>query len=251
MVRISLLMLLLVTACQSVPEKLEPPRREFDSVTSESFVREQFSVYDPAEGANKQVYKFNALADDYVLVPVVDTYQYIVPDFARQRISNFFLNIGEVGNFTNSIFQLKPAEAGITVGRFAINTTVGLVGMFDVAGEIGMERQSNDFGKTLGYYGAGSGPFVMLPLLGPSNLRDTAGFVVDFATLSLIVPNEVEDTLTYKIVAYGVQPVNTRASNNFRYFQSGSPFEYELVRYITTTARQLQIDQNNAKEVKK
>ena len=242
---IAIFTLLFLSACQSVPENLEQPRRQFDSPSLENFAREQFAVYDPAEGANKQMYKFNALADEYILVPVVDAYKFVAPEFARKRVANFFLNVGEVGNFTNSVFQLKPGAAGITLGRFGINTTIGVAGMFDVASDWGIQRQGQDFGKTLGYYGVEAGPYVMLPLLGPSNLRDTTGFVVDFVTLSLIVPNDIESSTAYKIVAYGVQPVNTRAVNDFRYFQSGSAFEYELVRYITATGRQLQIDKNN------
>ncbi|MDB5478205.1 MAG: putative VacJ like lipoprotein [Alphaproteobacteria bacterium] len=217
------------------------PRRRFVDIAAKEKGERQFAVYDPAEGVNKFVYRFNAGLDNYLLIPIVETYKNVTPEFVRKRIGSFFLNVGEVTNFTNAVLQGSPGKAGITASRFAINTTAGLLGTFDVATKIGIERRNEDFGQTLGVWGAGPGAFVVLPVLGPSNVRDAAGKVVDIATMSFIVPNNIEDETAYKIVAYGVLPIDARSRNDFRYFQSGSPFEYELVRYVVTQARKLQI----------
>ena len=237
--------LLFLSACQSVPDDVQPPRRQFTDADMKGYALAEFNVDDPVEGTNKQLYKFNAEADKYVLLPIVDSYKYVTPEFLRNRVHDFFLNVGEFGNFTNAIFQIKPVQAGKTLGRFVVNTTAGLLGTFDVASEIGIDRHPEDFGKTLGYYGVGSGAYVVLPFFGPSNIRDTAGLVVDTALFSLAVPNDIEDSIPYEIADYGIQPLDMRAANDFRYYETGSPFEYELVRYISATARELQVEGNN------
>jgi phospholipid-binding lipoprotein MlaA len=236
--------LLSVTACASrrpYGEEIAPARRYSDIQARETGNR-QFAVYDPGEGLNKHIYKFNAKLDDYVLVPIVDGYKAVTPEFVRNRVTNFFMNVGEIPNFTNSVLQGSPRKTSITVGRFAINTTVGLLGTFDVATKMGLDRQQEDFGQTLGTWGAGPGAYVVLPVLGPSNIRDATGKAVDLLTLAFLIPNKVEDDTAYKVVVFGLAPVNSRYNNNFRYYQSGSPFEYELVRYVTTQARKLQIE---------
>jgi phospholipid-binding lipoprotein MlaA len=220
---------------------VEPPRRHFTTAAGQEAADKEFAVYDPAEGVNKHLYDFNARLDKYFFIPVVDAYTYVTPEFFRRGVHNFFLNIGEVTNFTNAVFQVNPAKAGTTLGRFVINTTVGLLGTFDPATQIGLERQPEDFGRTLGRWGAAPGAYVVLPVLGPSNVRDTIGRVVDYATLYFIIPDSVKDTTPYDVIAYGVQPVDMRYSNSFHYYDSGSPFEYELVRYIVTQTRELGI----------
>jgi phospholipid-binding lipoprotein MlaA len=237
------LALLALTACSAtVPEDgAQPTQRHFTDDAHEDYAENEFAVYDPAEGTNKYIYKFNAELDEYVLIPVVDAYTYVTPEFLRNRVSDFFLNAGEIGNFINATLQVSPEKAATTLGRFAVNTTVGLLGTFDVATGWGMPRHPEDFGQTFGYWGAGPGPYIVLPFFGPSNLRDTIGTVADFATFSLIVPNHIEDTTTYRIVDYGLKPIDERYSNHFRYFESGTPFEYELVRYVATHAREVEI----------
>ena len=233
-----------ITACQSrIPygDDIAPGRR-YSEIAARQSGQQQFVVYDPAEGVNKHIYKFNAKVDDYVLLPVVKGYTAVTPEFFRKGVTNFFMNVGEIPNFTNSVLQASPKKAGVTAGRFVINTTIGLLGTIDVATKMGIDRQSEDFGQTLGVWGSGPGPYVVLPIVGPSNLRDVTGKVFDLATLSLLVPNDIEDDLSYQVVAYGLNPVNARYNNSFRYYRSGSPFEYELVRYITTQSRKLQIE---------
>ncbi len=234
-----------LAAC-SAPPKVPPfnaakTERQFTTQAEQDFAQQQFMVYDPAEGANKQVYKFNAKLDKYVLLPIVDAYKYVTPGFVRRGVTNFFMNVGEVHNFTNALLQAKPYQATKTLGRFMLNTTVGLAGTVDVATDAGLKRHPEDFGKTLGYWGAGSGAYIMLPVLGPSNVRDTVGAIADYATMYFIIPDSVQNSTAYAVAAYGLQPIDARYSNEFRYFSTGSPFEYELVRYIVTQARNLEI----------
>lgn len=239
----ALLCVTLLSACQSRKPYGEDiaPIRQINTIQARNPGQQQFVVYDPAEKTNKRLYKFNAKLDDYVLLPVVNGYKAVTPEFVRTAIGNFFNNVGEVPSFTNAVLQGKLKKASVTTGRFAVNTTVGLLGTFDVATKWGLDRQPEDFGQTLGVWGMKPGPYVMLPVLGPSNVRDTTGKVVDLVTLAFLIPNSVEDETAFKIAVYGVAPINSRYQNNFRYYRSGSPFEYELVRYITTQSRELQI----------
>lgn len=198
-------------------------------------------VADPLEGANRRLYKFNAQFDRYVFIPVVETYVDVTPRFVRDRVSAFFLNIGEVNTFINSVLQASPRKATATLIRFAVNSTIGLLGLFDVASQLQIPRESEDFGQTLGRWGVGAGPYLVLPVLGPSNLRDAVGTAVDWATFSFIVPGSVEAEPAYMAAQYGLQPVDTRYRIPFRYHSTGSPFEYELVRFVTMKARDAQI----------
>lgn len=134
---------------------------------------------DPLERINRQMLDFNTVADDSVFRPVAETYRAIVPEFGRLRIRHFLENLGEPVVFANNALQLRLTDAGTTLGRFVLNSTVGAAGFFDVATGQGLSRQTGDFGQTLARYGIGEGPFLMLPVMGPSNVRDVAGDVVD------------------------------------------------------------------------
>lgn len=138
---------------------------------------------DPWEGFNRAVFRFNDTADRWVLKPVSVSYRQITPIFVQSGVSNFFGNLREVTNTTNSILQWKWGQAGNDAGRFLINTTVGIVGLFDVAQHVGLEpSDGEDFGQTLATWGMPSGPYLVMPLLGPSTLRDGPASVVDYYT---------------------------------------------------------------------
>lgn len=137
---------------------------------------------DPWEGFNRVVFSFNDSADKYVLQPVARGYRKITPTFIDQSLANFFNNLGEIKNVGNNALQGGGSDMLISGGRFVINTTVGVLGIFDVATYIGLTRDSEDFGQTLAVWGIGNGPYLMLPLLGPSTIRDTAGRGVDSYT---------------------------------------------------------------------
>ena len=147
-----------------------------------SWTEEQqaFYVYDPWESMNRRIYNFNAVFDEYVFLPVVRAYEFVLPNFAQTGVTNFFNNLGEINNLLNSLLQGKILKTYNTVGRILINTTVGIGGLIDVATDVeGIKRENEDFGQTLGFYGIGPGPYLILPVAGPYNLRDAGGWGVD------------------------------------------------------------------------
>jgi phospholipid-binding lipoprotein MlaA len=138
-----------------------------------------YSVYDPAQPLNRGVFAFNRVLDDYALAPVARGYRY-TPDFFQTGVHNFVANFGEPKVFINDLLQGNPMRSVNTLGRFALNTTVGVVGLIDVSGMAGIPRHNADFGQTFGVWGIGSGPIVELPLFGTSNSRDAVGRVLGF-----------------------------------------------------------------------
>jgi len=135
---------------------------------------------DPLAPFNETMFNFNIDVDEYVVTPVAKGYSYVMPEPARQSVNNFFRNIGVIPRFANNLLQLHAYNAANELARFGINSTLGVAGLFDVADSwFGMKQHNDDFGLTLGHYGIYSGPYVMLPFLGPSTIRDTVGVVVD------------------------------------------------------------------------
>ncbi len=199
-------------------------------------------VPDPWESANRRVYHFNQRLDERVLLPVVRVYRFFVPGVVRHGVSNFFSNLGDVTNLANSMLQLKGKRSLETGGRLLLNTTVGVAGLWDPATRLGLARQDEDFGQTLGYYGVGQGAYVMLPMLGPSNVRDTGGRVADFAAGTAINYLNVAETSSDHPEITALKMVNERETTEFRYGQLNSPFEYEKLRYVFSRARELQVD---------
>ncbi|MEH6631638.1 MAG: VacJ family lipoprotein [Halopseudomonas aestusnigri] len=197
-------------------------------------------VYDPLEGVNRRVYIFNAKFDRYLLLPVTDLYTTVTPSFLRDRVRSFLGNLGELRNFTNSTLQLKPRAAMTALGRFATNTTVGIGGTFDVATKVGFEEAPEDFGQTLASYGVAEGAYLVLPALGPSNLRDVSGMAFDAAVFNLIDPLNFSNFSERQWMYGSAKGLTSRADNAFRYHTTGSPFEYEIVRFIYTAKRKLE-----------
>ncbi|MEO8104563.1 MAG: VacJ family lipoprotein [Betaproteobacteria bacterium] len=130
---------------------------------------------DPFEGLNRATFAFNDNVDAAVLKPVAQGYRAITPQFVRSGVSNAFMNVGEVAASANSLLQGKPAEAATSMGRFLVNSTLGILGLFDVATPMGLDKHDEDFGQTLGKWGVGSGPYLVIPLMGPSTVRDATG----------------------------------------------------------------------------
>jgi phospholipid-binding lipoprotein MlaA len=135
---------------------------------------------DPFEPINRGIYKFNEGVDKAILKPTAQVYRAVVPQFVRSSVSNFFSNINDVVVALNNLLQGKFTAAYSDLGRIAINSTIGMLGLFDVASEAGIEKHDEDFGQTLGRWGVGNGPFIMIPIFGPSNGRDLVGRAVDF-----------------------------------------------------------------------
>jgi phospholipid-binding lipoprotein MlaA len=134
---------------------------------------------DPLEPFNRNVTSFNDAVDKAVLKPVATVYRDVTPDLVRTSVSNFFENLRDVWSAINAALQLRPREAAENFMRFNVNTVFGMGGLVNVASEMGIERTRLDFGQTLGRWGVPAGPYLVLPLFGPSTVRDTAGFAVE------------------------------------------------------------------------
>jgi phospholipid-binding lipoprotein MlaA len=243
---------IVIAGCGTAPVRKEPeiPAKRPVSEYVKPDVTYTIDAYDPWEPMNRRIYNFNAIFDEYVFLPVVRAYEFVLPGFAQTGISNFYKNLTEVTNLMNSLLQFKFVKAVNTFGRIVINTTVGLGGLIDVATTVdGIERENEDFGQTLGFYGLGPGPYLVLPILGPSNVRDTAGLVVDTVVYNLMmgelfdlagIDDTEKDVLNYSLTA--IYAIDKRDNESFRYFMTGSPFEYDLVRRLYLLKREFLID---------
>lgn len=181
----------------------QPPEQ---TIVEEDFTEDTntFKVYDPWEPMNRGIFKFNDRVYFWVLKPVAKGYRAAVPEGGRVAISNFFSNLVSPIRIVNAALQLKGEELGNELTRFGLNSTIGLLGFFDVAQkDFRIPPSNEDFGQTLGHYGIPSGPYLVLPFLGPSSLRDGTGLFVDGKYLdpaaknSLIFPNELDTTSEY------------------------------------------------------
>lgn len=139
------------------------------------------AAHDPFEGANRGLFAFSMGLDHAILAPIAHGYM-AAPQSFRNRVSAFVYNLGEPGTAINDGLQLHPRRAARAVGRFAINSTVGLFGLFDVAAQSGIPAHDADFGQTLGRYGVGAGPYLYVPVIGPLDVRDGLGRIVDVVT---------------------------------------------------------------------
>jgi len=211
-------------------------QREFERSTLSAL-----NVYDPLESWNRRVYHFNYRFDQWVFLPVVDGYRYVTPNFVRTGVSNFFNNLGDVPNLMNSLLQFKGKRSMETTARLLLNTTIGIAGLWDPATAMGLPRQSEDFGQTLGFYGVPAGAYFVLPIFGPSNLRDTTGLLVDYSAESAINFLNVSEVSSNHPELLLLRGIDKRYQTSFRYGQLNSPFEYEKVRYVYTESRKLQI----------
>ncbi len=161
-----MLALIGLTGCSSIP---------MTQVEQE----EAAAINDPVESLNRVVFDVNDFLDRLLIRPLAEAYRAVLPEFLRNRITSILGNMGEPIIMANNLLQAEFTRAGTTLGRFLMNTTLGFGGSFEVANEYGLERQTGDFGQTLYSWGLGSGPYIVLPLFGPSNIRDAIGLGVD------------------------------------------------------------------------
>ncbi len=202
---------------------------------------------DPLSGFNEPMFTFNLKLDDWVLHPVASGYATIAPQSVRQSVGRFFDNTRVIPRFANNLFQLKLAEAGTEVARFGINTTVGLVGLFDPADQwFGLKEHPNDFGLTIRYYNIPTGPYVMLPFFGPSTIGDTVGLAADGAMdpISYFVPWWV--TLSVNTGQRAIEAVNYR-SLHLDQFETADRYAIDL--YGAVQDAYLQTRQHRVKEL--
>jgi phospholipid-binding lipoprotein MlaA len=192
---------------------------------------------DPWEGFNRSMFSFNETLDRYAVKPLAQGYRYVTPDIAEKGVSNFFDNIGDIGNLFNNLLQFKFEAAGKTFARLTFNTTIGLGGLIDVASPMGIEAYEEDFGQTLGYWGAGSGPYLVLPFFGPSTLRDGLALPVDWAVDPV---SEVDHVPTRNSLS-GLRLVDTR-SRLLKAEQIISGDKYGFIRDAYLQRREYQIN---------
>jgi phospholipid-binding lipoprotein MlaA len=203
-------------------------------------------VYDPWEGMNRRIYNFNAHVDRWILLPAVKTYRFIVPSPLRTGIHNVFATVKDVLTFANQLLQFRPVRASQTSLRVATNLTLGLLGTIDTATALKIPKYDEDFGQTLGVWGVGPGPYFVIPLLGPSDLRGAVGEIPDTLLQSYLWDQLLSDddgyTAERQAVRITLQTLDARDSVAFRYYETGSPYEYELVRLLVTTKSQLDVE---------
>jgi phospholipid-binding lipoprotein MlaA len=157
--------------------------------------KEEDQVYDPYEGVNRKIYKFNDALDRNIVKPVADAYVKVTPEPARNSITNFFANIGYFDTILNDFFQGKFKQGFADFSRFLINSTVGSLGLVDVASKVGLPSHDEDLGQTLAVYGTPQGPYLVIPFLGPNTARDAPDLAMSTVTSGLFFVSEIAVTL--------------------------------------------------------
>ena len=194
---------------------------------------------------NRAIFEFNEIVDDNVLKPIAKGYKYVTPDPVELGISNFFSNLGEIGTITNDLLQLKFAQAGRDTMRFFLNSTLGIFGIFDVATPLGLSKNKEDFGQTLGFWGVPDGPYLVLPFLGPSSLRDGPSMIVDYE-LSPVEQLHHEE----RQVLQTLDIVDTRARllRATKILDTAAKDKYIFIRESYLQKRESQVNDGNVKE---
>ncbi len=218
-----------LVGCASIPAGVQP------------------SPQDPWESFNRSVFEFNEGLDAYVLKPVVAGYRFVLPEFVREGIYNFFSNYSDIYTALYNLLQGKPAYAFNDFMRVVVNTTMGLGGLLDLATPAGLEKHKEDWGQTLGVWGVPAGPYVVLPFFGPSNVRDTFGTAADLESdyLFRLLPNvALRNSLT------GLRVVNARNT----YYEAGDLLDgaaidkYSFMRDAYIQRREYQINEGRDDE---
>jgi phospholipid-binding lipoprotein MlaA len=192
-------------------------------------------TYDPWERLNRFTYRFNARFDEAIFLPVADTYRR-APRPIRAGIHNFFGNLAEIDSVINYTLQWRLKYGWRSLTRLAINSTLGIGGLFDVATKLKLTGSPTGFATTLAKWGMHPGPYLVIPLLGPSTLRDGVGFLADYgAEYGINVAGLYRGNVSWGLGA--ANAVDQRANIDFRYYASGSPFEYETIRFLYVRRR--------------
>lgn len=170
---------------------------------------------DPLEPTNRAIYSFNEALDKAALKPLATGYQAVAPEPVQSGVRNFYSNLDDVAVLANNLLQLKLEDAASDVMRIAVNTTIGWFGLLDVATEMGLRKHNEDFGQTLGRWGVGSGPYLVLPVFGPSSLRDGAGLAVDGYNFDMVYQNDHvasrNETIALRVVSRRADLLEARA----------------------------------------
>lgn len=193
-------------------------------------------TYDPWEPMNRAIYNFNYRFDEALFFPAANLYRRALPPPVRGSIHHFFGNLSEIDSVINYALQWRLKYGAQSLGRFVINSTIGIGGLFDIASHLKLKEAPTGFSTTLGRWGVHPGPYLVIPLLGPSTLRDGVGYLADYGTLYGINPlNLYRGDVSWALGV--VNAVDQRAHIDFRYYSSGSAFEYDTVRFLYVRRR--------------
>jgi len=215
------------TSAQAAGEEAAPPLTAADAPP--------MYTYDPWERFNRFAYRFNARFDEAIFLPVANTYRR-APRPVRAGAHNFFGNVAEIDSVINYTLQWRLKYGLRSVERFVINSTVGIGGLFDVATKLKLPGTATGFATTLAKWGMHPGPYLVIPLLGPSTLRDGVGFLADYGTeYAINIAGLYRGGVSWGLGT--VNAVDQRANIDFRYYSSGSPFEYETIRFLYVRRR--------------
>lgn len=241
-IAIVLLFSLFVMGCSSVDKK--------ENINGKTFVELQvqedkdilFGKKDSLGAVNRRVYTFNAFADRTVLKPTIRAYSYYTPQFVQDRIYYFFENFSEIKTAGNLVLQGRIPETLETIFRFGINSTVGLLGTFDVASKMGFPKYSETLGNTLAYYGVGDGAYLVVPLLGPTTIRDISGLGIESYGINKLDPYDpihIDVGSIYFTVLFGLE---TKKNAGIYFGESDYVFEYEYMQYLSKKLREYNLE---------
>jgi phospholipid-binding lipoprotein MlaA len=203
-------------------------------------------TYDPWERLNRFTYRFNARFDEAIFLPVADTYRR-APRPIRAGIHNFFDNLAEIDSVINYTLQWRLKYGWRSLTRLAINSTIGIGGLFDVATKLKLPGTPTGFATTLAKWGMHPGPYLVIPLLGPSTLRDGVGFLADYGVeYGINVADMYRGSVSWGLGT--ANAIDQRANINFRYYAGGSPFEYETIRFLYVRRRLIEDEGLHSKE---
>ena len=203
------------------------------------------SKNDPLEPMNRAIFQFNEVVDDNIFEPVAKTYKYITPDPVETGVSNFFSNIGEVSTIANDVFQFKFKQAGYDFLRFSINTSIGVLGIFDVATSVGLKKNNEDFGQTLGYWGIPQGPYLVLPFFGASTFRDAPGL---YADMQISPINQLDDEEELTLNALNAVSTRARLLRATKILDTAAKDKYIFIRESYLQKRESMVNDGDSEE---
>ncbi len=234
-------------AADNHPDKASPPAESTAPPVTPSDAPSMYT-YDPWERLNRFTYRFNARFDERVFLPVSNIYRR-VPTRIRSGVHNFFDNLSEVDSVVNYALQWRLKLGLRSVGRFVINSTLGIGGLFDVAAKLKLPPAPTGLSTTLAKWGMHPGPYLVIPLLGPSTLRDGLAFIGDYGVLyGIDLGNLYRGNVSWGLGV--VNAVDKRSNVSFRYYATGSPFEYENIRFLYVRKRLIEDQGVRAKEIR-
>lgn len=238
----------LAAGCASSSGDLLPPSPQYLAAAPDHAADESKDAKDPFEKSNRSALESSRKFNQSVIYPIADAYQESVPEPVRDSISNFTSNLNEPVIFANEILQLRLKAAATTTGRFLVNSTIGLGGLFDVAAEQNMPKQTGDFGQTLYVWGVHESPYVVLPILGPTNVRDAIGSGIEMAATAVPTGGVMGAKLANSVsnignVGTALAPLSSLDKvGELRELEKGSVDFYSMLRSVVTQKRQAELD---------